>query len=693
MKISKIKTLSYIAATMVLAGCSENAWNDNLDGFQKPPVYSEVKTVTYKLTDADYKTISGLSANKALATTDEEKTALTAIGTNLCFATKEQARIYLPAFFAQSSFPYFSLNQGSSIKVEYAIGNGVSSETDAINAGTPELKLSEQNYQAVWESDDDFINGFAPVKPAASYLPGLLKELYADAESGAYAVVNYNESATNPIFGTVSGGEEEEWTMTEVIKDLKVGDVANVRGIVTGISTRGFVVTDASGASICYDKGSGFNDDALSIGSQVNVTGEVSSYSLCMQIAVDNSYEIIGSQAYTYPSPVVYDGAAVTAGCERTADFLAEYISLEATVKVSGNYINLDIDGTDYQGSVYNAPDYVKSKLVDGEKMTLTGYFVCVSGKAKYFNILVTGVNGANVAKAPAMTKAPVADVEVTSCNAIYTYNGSKWTVPANTAVLQPADYTAMGQKYGNLSGNLDKTLLPIYLNANYPYAAAEDVMTVAYKYYNGSSTSYKASRFVFDGTNWTAGDIITEQFTLNEKGWTFNPSVTLTLEAGKGIALSATYYQACVDWVYENIDVPLGSTDIKSGIGYVTTYGNNEYYSGTSAYQNNIDLRASAARAQYEKGYEGMTDEQVVETEKHRFCYETFPGALSKLHADADVIPGMDVLYTFTFSAYYGTETLVYTGVWKVVGKGKFEFVSCVLNMDGQEATPFLSE
>lgn len=693
MKISYIKSLSFVAATLVLAGCSENSWNDKLDGFQKPPVYSETETVNYSLTDADYKTIAGLSANKALATTDEEKAALAAIGTNLCFANKEQARVYLPAFFEQSSFPYFVLNPGSSIKVEYAIGSGVSAETDAINAGTPEIRLSQDNYQAVWDSDDNFINGFAPVKPAAAFLPGLLKELYADADEGAYAVVNYNQSATNPIFGTISGGEEpEEWEMTDVIKDLKVGDEANVRGVVTGISTRGFVVTDNSG-SICYDKGSGFNDDALSIGSQVNVTGTVTSYSRCLQIAQDNSYEIVGTQKYDYPTPVVYDGAAVTAACGETDDMLAQYISLESKIVVSGNYINLDIPGTEYQGSVYNAPDYVKAKLTDGATVTLTGYFVCISGKAKYFNILVTGVDGAVITKAPAIAKAPVVEVETTSCNAVYRFDGSKWAVPANTIVLQPSDYTAMGQSYGNLSGMLDKTLLPVFLDANKPYAAADDAITVVYKYYNGSATNYKASRFVFDGSHWTQGNLVTEQFSRNEKGWMFNPSVTLTLEAKRGDAQSATYFQACVDWVYENIDIPLGSTGIKSGIGYVTSYGNNEYYSGTSAYQNNIDMRASAARAQYAKGYEGMSDEEVVALEKKRFCYETFPGALAKLHADADVVAGMDVLYTITFSAYYGTETLVYTGVWKVVGKGKFEFVSCVLNMDGEPSTPFLSE
>ena len=58
-----------------------------------------------------------------------------------------------------------------------------------------------------------------------------------------------------------------------------------------------------------------------------------------------------------------------------------------------------------------------------------------------------------------------------------------------------------------------------------------------------------------------------------------YDPNVTITLPVGKGIEISTLYYQACTDWVFENIDKPLGSTGIKSGMFYVTSYGNNEYY------------------------------------------------------------------------------------------------------------------
>ena len=680
MKKSYISPFAILALAAVMTGCDENSWNDKLDGFEEPPVYTKTESVRYELTDADYATIAGLSANKALATTEAETAALAAIGTNKYFATEDEAHKYLPAFFANSAFPYFTANDGSSISVVYTIGSMPNETVDAINANTKIVEVTEEDYMnLIWGSEEDYVAAFAPAKPAsADNLAKVLRAQLPDAEAGTYALVDYKMAESNPVFG----GETEKFELSSVVGDLKEGDTADIYGVVTGISTRGFVVTDNTG-SICYDK-SGLSDDALVIGAQVHVQGTVGVYSRCLQVSKDNSYEIVGTQKYTYPTPTVYDGAMVTAACDATGNLLAEYVEVEGTVSVSGNYYNLLIDGTEKQGSIYNAPDYVKAMLEDGAKVKLNGYFIAVTSKGKYFNVLVTAVNGTQVKKAPAK-RAPMAAVATSNQSAIMYYDGSSWSFPGNVAVLQPADYTQMGQSHANLSGTLPVELLPTYMTINYPYAAEDDELIVAYKYYADRVTSVKATQLVYGENGWAVNNKVVDQFNKLKGEWQFDPSVTINLLT-KGSAECKLFYQTCVDWVYQNIDVPLGSTGIKSGAFYVTSYGNNEYYCGTSAYQSNIDLRPSAATAQYAKGYEGMSDDEVVELEKKRFCYEVCPGALSVLYPDAKAVEGIDVLYTIDFNVYTGSTT-AYQGVWKVVGPAKFEFVSCTWWEGGKPA------
>ena len=51
MKHNIFKGLLACGAMLALAGCSENAWNDEyLDGFEVPPVDDRIEELTYELT-------------------------------------------------------------------------------------------------------------------------------------------------------------------------------------------------------------------------------------------------------------------------------------------------------------------------------------------------------------------------------------------------------------------------------------------------------------------------------------------------------------------------------------------------------------------------------------------------------------------------------------------------------------------
>lgn len=651
-----VNILGLSALALLATGCSENSWNDHLEGFGVPTPGTQVESMTYTLTATDYETISSLSGDKS-------------IKTNLCFSSDAQAQEYIPAFLASSKFTYFTLDNGSSIKVQYEVSEAPDPMISAIG-NAPEYKLSEADYKLVWGSDDDFIAALAPKTPAKKALPKVLANAYPAAEAGDVVCVTYQETAANPIFGSIGGGDTPENSYTSVItSDVKKDDELTVKGVVTGISTRGFVVTDNAG-SICFDK-SGFDQSSVSIGSEVTCSGTVGVYSQCLQISINNSYEVTGISSYQYPAPVVMDGAAVDAACAETADILAKYVEIEATVSVSNNkYWNLNIEGATRQGSVYNAPQSVKDQLPDGARVKLNGYFVAVTGSARYFNILVTSVTNLDAA-----TKAPVGEMVSSPVYAVYSYNGTAWAPASGVTALQAADYRQLQQSYDNLSNDLPAQLLPKFMDVNYPYASEGDSKLIAYRYYASSNTTNRVASMVRGADGWNFNPnrtVIVDQFNKMNNTWKFDPSVKIDLLNSNQSTVD--FYQACVDWVKAN--APDGSK-------YVSSYGNNDYYGGASAYYKNVDIRGDKARAQYAAGFEGMTDDQISELIKYRFCYEVIPGTLATLYPDAKPVEGMEVLYTIDFIEYTGTSTNT-TGVWKVTGPAKFEFVSCTWWTDG---------
>ena len=651
MKSKYIRSLALLACTGLLGGCGENAWNDHLDGFKEPPVYSKTETVSYTLTVKDYSTIAGLAANKAIAAADGEDDALKAVGTNACFATPEQAEKYIPAFLSNSSFQYFALNDGSSVKVTYALSEGYSAEMDAINNACPLYRVSEADYQSAWGSDEDFISAFAPVTPASSALPKILLSAYPDAEAGDYVLASYAEASQNPIFSSVEGGDAP----TTIEESFGADQGAFTTDDITLPEGSTYVWKWASYDGVGYMQASGYvNKQNLDSDSWL----------------ISPSVTIAGNTALSFRYIVNFFSSVEQAEKEFTVGVREKGSSAWTLVEIPNKPAKLSYDWIE-SGNI-------DLSAWDGKTVEIGFHYISTSAKAG--TLRVTDVK---VLPASRATRAAVAEVPAEAKYALYSFDGSKWSVPSNTVVLQPSDYTAMGLSYGNMQDAQPDTYIPTFLRNAFPYAQDEDQMTVVYRYYTGSATVNRADEFGFNGQDWTRANTYTDQFTRNAGEWKFNPSVIINLPVVKNDATSVLYYQTCVNWVYENIDVPLGSTSITSGVGYVTKYGNNEYYSGTSAYQCNVDLRPSAAIGQYAAGYEGMSDEEIVELEKYRFCYEVFPAALATLHSDAKPMAGMDITYTVNFSAYEpnatgGFQTNSYQMLYKVSGPGSFEFVSC---------------
>ena len=682
-----------LGAVALLAGCDENDWNDKLDGFEEPQPGASVETLTYTLTGVDYYKMSGLDDDHQKPYIDlgtaEERTMIYA---HQAFADEAEARLFIPVFLRDSTNNFFALANGSAVKVTYNVSANRPQSVLLINKGVELLTLSEDDYQTIWDSEDNYIDAFAPSHPFSSRaVNGILKAEFPDAEAGQYAVVTYNEASENPIFGTIGGGDEPDvpepsFQPTLVIGSAAEGDVVDIKGYITAVNNRGFILTDNSGSILCY-QASGFDVASVAVGNQISLSGEVGSYGKGLQIAItEESYTVEGTGAYTYPSPAVYTGAMMDEAVARTGNELAQYVQFTGKASVSGNYYNFAVDGASTaQGSGYQVPQFIRDQITAGETYIVRGYFASVSS-GKFFNVVITSVeNAANASKAPAH-RAPVNDVTTTVKNAILYFDGTSWLSMNGVEVLQPADYKAMGQTYPNLSGSLPSQLLPIYLKNSHPYAEAGDEIVVAYNYYNGSGSSYQAAQYIFNGSDWAlnAGET-TSQFVKRNGFWVFDPSVVITLPESR-TEPSLTYYTAAVNWVFNNISKPMGGVSLKEGPYMDAKYGNSEFYSGTSFYYCNVDIRGANAKSKFPELYEEYTDDEVTALMQKRFCLETMPAVLAQLNPDAVPVDGMEVTYTVNFTAYTGArsvETVVYT----VTGKGQFQYKSCTWFANGEDA------
>lgn len=695
------------ATVATLCACDENSWNDEyLDGFEKP-TYTKIETVSYDMTAADVKKLANMPANKAIARQEGETALLEAVAANGFFTAEITPEKYAPAWLdslsAVKGSPVYYLSEKSTLKLNYPTSDALPEELTGIqNALT--VEISDEQYQEVWGSTTDYVNAFAPSKPASKFIPEILSDINT---TEGFVVVSYNVATQDPVFGGSSTPEPEpEFEMSSTIASLAIDAPIEAKGVVTGICKQGYILTDLSGSALVY-YGSGFDIDSYKIGQQREVKGTGGAFGGCLQISSITDDELAGTTDYSYPDPLAVDGPMFEQfSADRQAlkadKTLSEngngaapvYAEIKgATFVKSGNFINFTVPGADKtkaEGSGYQVPTAAESLLDFGNPVDVRGYIIGCSSKA-YVTFLVTEVNGQQPAfapaKAPAITSRAGMAISSKEEKAVYKNNGTGWTICSDVLVLNNEDYTQMGLK-SNLTAAQATTFLPIYLATKFPYAQEGATYYVVYNLKDGDNTIKNfCSRANYTGTEWTLTTINTNvmQFVRKAIGngwsnWVFDPTVYIDLPAGKG-ASSAPFWQACVDWVYEHIDVPeFGAESITSGVGYVTSYGNNDYYCGASAYQCNVDLRPSAARKQVPSVYGDMSDEQIVETIKRNFELKVMPAILAEQHSDAVPGNGVDQYYEISFVMFNGSshnEVIRYL----VTAPATFEFESCTWN------------
>ena len=444
MKTNIYIPLAALCGIAMMTGCDENAWNDHLDGFDSNFNPTQVETINYTLTNDDYVAIANNSTNKQIAKAAGNSKALENLSKNLYFTDKITAQEYVPAFLASTNSQFYTLSNGSAIKVTYKMAVGLPEEvTEAV--GATEVRVRDDFYKAnVWESDENYISAFAPDKPASKFLPKFLLEQLPAAQEGDYAVVSYAQADQNPIFGNVGGGDAP-FEMSNVLSNVAKEQEISVNGVVTGTCGAGYVISDKAGAILVY-MGGGFDAGTYPIGTQLNVAGTVDAFNNGLQLTSSATVKKLGSEEYKFPAPKVMDGAALDALKADPKNRLAIYASVSGEMSV-GTYTNLIVPGAkNTKISPYYVSADQKKLLTDKAKVTLTGWIVSCS-KSGICNFVVNDIKiDGGAATTAAGTLSLAAEVPTTSLNAIYRFDGTKWSVPSDMVVLNPGDYTAMGR-------------------------------------------------------------------------------------------------------------------------------------------------------------------------------------------------------------------------------------------------------
>ncbi|MBQ8492747.1 MAG: hypothetical protein IJ464_00485, partial [Alistipes sp.] len=331
------------------------------------------------------------------------------------------------------------------------------------------------------------------------------------------------------------------------------------------------------------------------------------------------------------------------------------------------------------------------AQLEDGKDCTLYGYFISISrsgGNPKFVNIVLTSVEPA---AAPAAKKMAL---KVTSQKryAYFKLGDSGKYQATDIVAIQPEDYTAMGQSYGSFTDPTQDTYIPLFLAETYPYAMADDKIYVGYRCYANKETTSRVDEYVFNGT-WTKTEYFTsktDQFRKTAGVWAIDPTLELDFTSTSSAETKA-FYQYCVNWVYDNKDVPLGapardnegeiiSTEIvlingakPAGNYWVSNYGNNEFYTGASAYYGNMDWRPSAVKSGFAAAGMGeLSDDEILAKLKEHTA-EVFAEVLGYVYPEMTT----DEYKKVIVKVYAYGPNKNYSLAFDVVEKGKFKYVA----------------
>ena len=656
------KFLSLAAVALIGWGCETNYFNEQyLDGYEQDNTITDVQTINYTLSEDDYSAIANNKTNKDIAAAQGEDAvaALSAIGKNKYFGSADEAAAYIPAFVA-SAYP--TVDDGSVVMVTYTTATEVPAELQKMNAAT-EYTLKDADYQTIWGSEEEFVKAITPATESK-----LLTVVPSEGlEAGDYVAVTYNYSAEEPYNpdeqpeepGDEPGDEPETPVVPEVTfpgdgKYLIVAmtdDASYAATALVADKTYGYPTPTA----VTVENGQIVADDTTNaLAWTVAAAANDGEYTL---LGADNRYYYMKGtyNSFNVADEVGEEGFTYTFAANDDGTFTITNVAMSKTMQYDSSYSSFGI-----------YPD--------------------VRGVVPHLFKLVGNTSSASATRA---------SIKIDASEKLYAYlkwNGSAFET-TDVLAVQPADYTAMGQKYGNFTNPDQDTYLPQFLAQAFPYAQEGDVKNVAFRCYAGGATSWKVDEYVSNGQAWVKTIYFedkTDQFRKAEGVWNIDRTLELDF-TNTSSADTKAFYQYCVNWVYDNKDVPMGapardnagvivSTDIvtidgakPAGNYWVSNYGNNEFYTGASAYYGNMDWRPSAVKGGFAAaGLGDLSDDEILAALKQNTT-EVFAEVLHYVYPT--MTPEEYKKVVIKVYAYGPNKN--YSFDFAVVGEGQFEYVA----------------
>ena len=321
---------------------------------------------------------------------------------------------------------------------------------------------------------------------AVGYMMGI--ELTATAE------VSFVQNATGKLM--ISGITPET-----VGTGLEV-ELEEVLVVATG--SQAYMIADETGAMVVYNSGHG-----RTVGEKINISGQVTVYTSTTgsfytpQFSADAVVEVVSTGNEVAHNPVVVAGEEFANLVSNTVVKEVEFV---ATWEVSGNYVNLTVDGSSKQGSVKYVDNGQYSSFA-GQAVVIKGYYVglSVSGSNNYVNVMPYSVE--------ADPNSPQLNVDKTEIKFAATDgSGARATFTATTNSLEGYELTwsidnTNDFTLGKQLSSVARTTL--YVTPKAKNEGAAKTANVLVTYSNGTKTLTKSVKVIQEGTTATTYTMI----------------------------------------------------------------------------------------------------------------------------------------------------------------------------------------